>query len=314
MLPPVQNEVDGTYDGDFGSLSDSTYPVQFPHDIANEYAQDVSIMPPKYAYIDPGTEAIPKGNAVHSRGQLAALMFTFEKNNLPSRKEVRRLSRQIGIQYDECLSWFKAKRAQVKRDGRQLDPSMTDGRKKRSSPCEKAAEESHVPNFTELNRAQKTRARDWAVQFSLVDDRVEREFMIHHLVQQLDFKQRKDLKKMLLNQPLNLTQKNDFKPRKSCADPTLSRESITTRAQKAWKYMQARFGADPEEKMHSIDREGHILLDAAMVQGLQAVFARHRDYLIALARRFNFIGQLDTSPSDDEDEIVPFKRIKSTTV
>ena len=44
-----------------------------------------------------------------------------------------------------------------------------------------------------------------------------------------------------------------------------------------------------KDKMHSIDRESHILLHSAMIQGYQGWLVRHRDYLIAVEQRLKSI-------------------------
>lgn len=52
-------------------------------------------------------------------------------------------------------------------------------------------------------------------------------------------------------------------------------------------------------QLSSTTVDGNIQLDAALITGLEAMFSRRRDYLLALAIRFGFVASTATRDNQD---------------
>ncbi|CAK4665955.1 hypothetical protein LEN26_012422 [Aphanomyces euteiches] len=259
----------------------------------------------RYFPLVPPPSYSPPGNNIKSAQQQLALKLAFLRNPHPTREDIVEMALRYGLTSNEITAWFKGERHRFKKKGGIVIPgnagleawqmAMEDvqaPRTRHRAVSTKVAEE-RAERAGELRRlltpSQLKRSRAWAEDYANVMDSNEREFRIAQLVDRQDVRLKKEFRGFVVQEPsLGLRLDQEFKARKSCADPTCGREVVAERADSCWEFMRSRFGST----MFSfgeryVDNEGNILLDASLLSGLEMMFMRHRDYLMALVHRFN---------------------------
>ncbi|OQS07180.1 hypothetical protein THRCLA_00814 [Thraustotheca clavata] len=274
----------------------------------------------RYFPLVPPPSYQPPGNAIKSIHQQVALRLAFLRNNRPTKTELLELSAQTGLPWLEIATWFKGERWRVRRTGGIINVQggkptpnawqlIMEGITMEAPPTKEASIQKTIEERKKeklvlrkkLTSNQIARANAWAAEFADIPDAKEREFRTMSLVDQLDFRGRKDLRKALIAEPsLAIKTDTEYKTRKSCADATCTREVVINRADDVWSYMESRFGScNHQNDEKYVDDDGNILLDASLLSGMECMFLRHRDYFMALVHRLkvnDFFEELREQP------------------
>ncbi|KAF0720158.1 Aste57867_513 [Aphanomyces stellatus] len=259
----------------------------------------------RYFPLVPPPSYVPPGNNIKSIQQQFALRLAFLRNPHPTRDDIVNMGVRFGLPSAEITAWFKGERHRFKKQGGLVLPGNAsvsawhmamegiDASTRRKEIDLSGTMQKRLDRAAELRRAltpyQLKRSRAWADEYANVTDANERAFRIGQLVDRQDVRLKKEFRGLIAAEPaLGLRVDQEFKARKSCADATCSRDVVAERADSCWEFMRHRFGStmySPTEKY--VDNDGNILLDASLLSGLEMMFMRHRDYLMALAHRFN---------------------------
>ncbi|RHY28706.1 hypothetical protein DYB32_006938, partial [Aphanomyces invadans] len=228
--------------------------------------RDIKIAPvARYFPLVPPSSYTCPGNNIKSIQQQFALRLAFLRDPHPTREMLIEMSVRFGLPSQEITTWFKTERHRFKKQGgivlagnassnawhmamQGLPISsaypVAAAAKSAASEVEKRAARA-ADTRRMLSPYQLKRSRAWAVQYALLADANERAFRVRQLVDRQDARLKKEFRAAVVDEPsLGLRTDQEFKARKSCADPSCSREVVAERADSCWEFMRARFGSN----------------------------------------------------------------------
>ncbi|RHY93327.1 hypothetical protein DYB37_008734 [Aphanomyces astaci] len=287
----------------------------------------------RYFPLVPPPSYTPPGNNIKSIQQQLALRLAFLRDPHPDREALIDMGIRFGLPSHEITTWFKSERHRFKKKGgivlagnasasawhlAMQDLPLAPTSHGPQSTTKTVDMEKRAIRAADTRRAltpyQLKRSRAWAVrvclsvyphcsslifhvqeEYALLPDANERAYRVAQLVDRQDARLKREFRAAVVNEPsLGLRCDQEFKARKSCADPSCGRDVVAERADSCWDFMRARFGATmfstTEKYVDNGTYTGNILLDAGLLSGLEMMFMRHRDYFMALAHRLNIQG------------------------
>ncbi|RQM23642.1 hypothetical protein B5M09_007471 [Aphanomyces astaci] len=236
----------------------------------------------RYFPLVPPPSYTPPGNNIKSIQQQLALRLAFLRDPHPDREALIDMGIRFGLPSHEITTWFKSERHRFKKKGgivlagnasasawhlAMQDLPLAPTSHGPQSTTKTVDMEKRAIRAADTRRAltpyQLKRSRAWAVrvclsvyphcsslifhvqeEYALLPDANERAYRVAQLVDRQDARLKREFRAAVVNEPsLGLRCDQEFKARKSCADPSCGRDVVAERADSCWDFMRARFGA-----------------------------------------------------------------------